>query len=315
MNRPLVSVVALCYNHSRYVVETLESIQQQSYTNVEVIVFDDCSKDNSVAVVESFLQGNNLSWSFIKHQQNRGIAKTLNEAIDLAKGTYIKFIACDDVLLPDCIETLTTALDLQPQEFAMAYADVITIDENSTVFGETPFAERGWLQDADVPSGNLFIQLAQLCFIPATATLIRRQVLQQLQFDEKLYFEDWDMWLRISKQYLIKGLCKPVVKYRIHRSSMYQAKSPAYQDAELRTVKKHIGFNKEADSYLKDFIYKKSISLYMHGGLRPLYWLWQRFLIHKSLKNFFHVLVALGGISYQKKAKWKKRVKQVLSIS
>lgn len=315
MNQPLVSVIALCYNHSRYVVETLESIRQQSYTNIEVIVFDDCSKDNSVAVIEDFIKASEVEWLFIKHKQNRGIAKTLNEAVALAKGGYLKFIACDDVLMPNCIEVLTDTLEMLQEEYAMVYADVITIDENSDEFGQTPFTERGWKSDEDIPSGNLFVQLAQLCFIPATSTLIRRKVLQQLQFDEKLFFEDWDMWLRISKKYLIKGLIEPVVKYRIHRSSMYQGQSPTYQDAELRTVKKHLGFSKEADVYLQAFIYEKSILLYMNGGLRPFYWLWQRFLIRKSLKNFLHVLIAFGGINYQKKAKWTKKLKQVVSIS
>lgn len=312
MSRPLVSVIALSYNHSRYVIQTLESIRLQTYTNLEVIVFDDFSKDNSAALVELFIQQRNLQWKFVKHPVNRGIAKTLNEAVSLANGEYIKFIACDDVLLEDGIESLLNAFVPLSKEYAMVYADVLTVDENGAVFGETPFTERGWLKNEDVPSGSLFVQLAQLCFIPAPSTLMRKDVLQELQFDETLFFEDWDMWLRISKKYFIKGIAKQVVKYRIHRTSMYQAKSPAYRDAELRTVKKHIGFNEEADVYLKDFIYRNSIFLYMHGGLRPLYWLWQRFLIHKSLKNMLHVLTALAGVSYQQKEQWKRRFKLVL---
>ncbi|MEJ8816971.1 glycosyltransferase family 2 protein [Lacibacter sp. H407] len=311
MQVPLVTVTALCYNHSRYVTETLESIRQQDYSNLEVIIIDDCSTDDSVLVIQQWLQQHQLNWEFIPHTVNCGVSKSLNEGSDRASGTYLKVIACDDRLLPHCISTLVGELDPLSAEYAMLYANVETIDENGQLFGSTPFEERNWLTDADVPSGKLFAQLAQLCFIPAASTLIRTSVLQALRFDEELHFEDWDMWLRMSKQYLIKGIATPVVQYRIHRTSMYQQKSPAYQDAELRTAEKHLGFDQEADTYLKEYIYRKSISLYMHGGFRPLYWLWQRFLIKKNGKNLLHVLLALAGISYKKKLKWENRFKGV----
>lgn len=309
---PLVTVVGLCYNHNRYVLETLESIRKQTYPYLQVILVDDCSTDNSVEIVEQFLREQNLTWKFVKHEKNQGIPKSLNEALSIAKGEYVKFIACDDVLLPDCVETLVNAIQPLSKEYAMVYADVLTIDESSKQFGLTPFTERGWQKETDVPSGKLFLELSKLCFIPAVSTLMRTSVLHTLRFDEKLLFEDWDMWLRISKQYLIKGIATPVVQYRIHRASMYQQKSPAYLDAELRTVQKHLGFDVDADVYLKEFIYRNSIRLYMQGGLRPLYWLWKRFLIKKNTKNLLHVLLAVAGISYKQKLAWEKKFSRAL---
>ncbi|MFN4285595.1 MAG: glycosyltransferase family 2 protein [Lacibacter sp.] len=308
----LVTVVALCYNHSRYVVETLESIYYQNYPHLEVFIVDDCSKDDSVALIEKWLQQRRLNWTFIKHVQNQGISKSLNETIDWAKGKYYKAIACDDVLLPHFISTMVERFEQLPEEYAMIYSDVLTINENSEVFGTTPFKERGWDTEEKVPSGKLFDQLAGWCFIPAPGTFLRTRVLQEIRFDESLMLEDWDMWLQIAKRYLIKGIPQAMVQYRIHSASMYQQKSPAYRDHELRTVEKHLGYSKEADVVIKDFIFRSSIQLYVHGGSRPLYWLWRRFVIRPTINNFLHVLLALTGISFEQKEKWRQKWKQAL---
>lgn len=303
---PLVTVVALCYNHEKYVIETVASIVQQQYEPIEFIIIDDASKDASVSVIQNYIQQHNIQCKLIVHEQNMGICKSLNESLQYATGKYYKVIACDDILLPHCIETLVHTLETDIGGSVMAYADVTPINEHGELFGKTPFEERGWLVDSDVPSGNLFVQLAKLCFIPAPSVLMKTAIVRELKFDESLLFEDWDMWLRVAKKYSIKGIAQSVVKYRIHNNSMYISKSPTYRDAELKTAEKHLGENSEADVYLKTFIYENSILLYLHNGLRPLHWLWKRFLIKKSISNFLHVLLALAGIKYQQKEKWRK---------
>jgi glycosyltransferase involved in cell wall biosynthesis len=305
---PLVTVVGLCYNHSRYVIETLESIKQQTYPNLEVILIDDFSKDDSVTVVEQWLKEKQLNWKFIKHSSNKGVTKSLNESLDLAKGKYYKAVACDDVLLPEFITTMVSQFEELTNEYALIYSDVITINDQSEVFGQTPFAERGWDTEEEVPSGKLFDQLAGWCFIPAVGTFMRTKVIKEIKFDEKLMVEDWDMWLEISKRYLIKGILPAMGKYRIHNLSLYQQKSAAYRDHELRTLEKHLGFSKAADEGINNFIYKQSILLYMHNGNRPLHWLWKRFMIKKTFSNFLHVLLAAFNISYKQKEKWLKQM-------
>lgn len=307
VSMPLVTVVALCYNHSRYVVETLESIKQQTYPNIEVILIDDCSNDDSTEVINKWLKDNEISWKFIKHISNKGVTKSLNESLNLATGKFYKAIACDDILLPHFISAMVERFEELPGDYALIYSDVQIINESSEVFGTTPFTERGWDTDEKVPSGKLFDQLAGWCFIPALGTIIRTSVLNELRFDESLMIEDWDMWLRISKKYQIKGLADSMSQYRIHANSVYQQKSPVYRDHELRVVENHLGYSKAADEKINDFIYRQSILLYMHNGNRPLHWLWKRFLIKKTVNNFFHVLFALLSISYKEKEKWKKK--------
>lgn len=308
---PLVTIVALCYNHSRYVIETLNSIAGQIYPNTELIIVDDASKDDSMLQIENWITENNIKCQFIRHKENRGICRSLNETLELAKGKYFKVIACDDVLLPQFVSTMVERFECLPDEYALLYSDVQTIDEHSQVFGSTPFTERNWNTEEKIPSGKLFDLLAGWCFIPAPGTFIRTCVLRAIRFDESLLIEDWDMWLQIAKRYKIKGFYESMVYYRIHRDSMYQQKSPSYQDHELRTAEKHLGYSAVADKAISDFIYNKSMQLYMHGGNRPLHWMWRRFLIKKTASNFLHVLLALLGITYQRKEQWRKKLKQV----
>ena len=302
---PPVTLVGLCYNHNRFVIETLESILQQTYPNLEVLLIDDCSKDDSVNVVEQWLQEQKLNWKFIKHTSNQGITKSLNESLELATGKYYKAVACDDLLMPEFISTMVKCFEELNDDYALIYSDVITINVNSEVFGVSQFAERKWDTVEKIPSGKLFNQLAEYCFIPAVGTFMRTKPLKEIRFDENLLIEDWDMWLQLSKQYLIKGILPAMAKYRIHTASMYQQKSPDFRDHELRIAEKHLGFSKEADEKLNNYIYKQSIFLYMYQGNRPLHWLWKRFLIKKSAKNFLHVLFAIFGITYKQKEKWK----------
>jgi glycosyltransferase involved in cell wall biosynthesis len=291
---PLVTVVALCYNHCRFLTETLTSIRNQNYTNLEVIIVDDFSTDESVRYIEKWLIEEGVSWCFIRHKENVGICKSLNEILDVAKGKYFKIIACDDVLMPDFIRTMVERFEFLSDDFAMIYSDVLTINEYSEVFGTSPFSERGWDTDEKVPSGKLFNQLAGWCFVPAPGTFLRTQVLKEIRFDESLMFEDWDMWLQIAKRYKIDGLAQAMAKYRIHNASMFQQKSPAFRDHELRTLEKHLGHSQVGDEIINNFIYNQSIILYLNNGDRPEYWLKKRFLHRKTIRNLFKYLIAVA---------------------
>jgi glycosyltransferase involved in cell wall biosynthesis len=294
---PLVTIVGLCYNHERYVLETLESIREQSYQHLQVILVDDCSKDNSASIVESWLQKNRLDWTFIRHKQNKGITRSLNETLELAQGKYYKAIACDDVLMPNFISTMVERFELLPEEYAMIYSDVQTINEYSEVFGSTPFTERGWDTEDKVPSGELFDQLAGWCFIPAPGTFLRTHDLQEIRFDESLMLEDWDMWLQIAKQHKIKGIAQAMVQYRIHSTSMFQQKSAAYRDHELRTLEKHLGHSQVGDEKINNYIYRQSIILYLNKGDRSEYWLKKRFLQRKTIKNLLKYIWVIARLN------------------
>jgi glycosyltransferase involved in cell wall biosynthesis len=103
---PLVSIIVITYNSAKYVLETLESAKVQTYLNIEVIVSDDCSMDDTVSVCSKWLEDNKGRFArtqVLTNEENTGIAENCNRGIKAGKGNWIKLIAGDDLLLPNCL--------------------------------------------------------------------------------------------------------------------------------------------------------------------------------------------------------------------
>lgn len=106
-NQPLVSVPVITYNSSKFVLETLESIKAQTYQNIELIISDDCSTDNTVELCKQWVEENQerfVRTQIITSDVNTGVSANGNRGRDACQGEWIKGIAGDDLLMPDCIE-------------------------------------------------------------------------------------------------------------------------------------------------------------------------------------------------------------------
>lgn len=104
---PLVSIVVVTYNSEKYILETLESAKNQTYSPIELIVSDDCSSDSTCELVEQFIRENKAQFSscqLIQTKENTGISGNCNRGIQASNGEWIKIIAGDDVLVETCIE-------------------------------------------------------------------------------------------------------------------------------------------------------------------------------------------------------------------
>lgn len=215
---PLVSMLVICYNQARFVVETLESAKAQTYKNTELIIADDCSTDDSVAVIERWLSEKKIQCTFIRHEKNQGVCKTLNEALSHASGKYISMIASDDLWLPDKIESQVAIMESQPESVGVLYSDTFLMDENGRDLPKT-FHERWNLPENS--QGQVLDALLKNNFIPGLTSFIRRDCYRTVgRYDEDLPWEDWDMWLRIARHYTFAYSAQPSAKYRIHPSSV-----------------------------------------------------------------------------------------------
>ena len=111
-NQPLVTIAVPLYNHQDYIVECLESITKQTYSNIELIVIDDGSLDNSFKVAKSYLENQHFNSNYkITTRPNQGVCKTLNEIIKLAKGKYFTSYASDDIMPKDTIKKFVAFLE------------------------------------------------------------------------------------------------------------------------------------------------------------------------------------------------------------
>lgn len=211
-NTPLVSVVVPSYNHEKYVTETIESIINQTYKNIELIVIDDGSKDKSVEVIKNLIPACEKRFTRFEFRcrENKGLSATLNEGIKLSKGKYFCACASDDMYMPDKIEKQVEFMEANP-EYGMCHSDVIIKDGIQTI--EYKRKTNKELIFEDLLLGNAIFALS---------VMIRNDVFSVVgMFDESLYVEDWDMWLRISnKGYKIGFIEDHLGVYRRHETNI-----------------------------------------------------------------------------------------------
>lgn len=221
---PLVSVVAVCYNHAKYVIETLDSIKNQTYSNIELIIMDDCSTDDSVEVIEDWIANNNYDCKFIAHEENKGICVTLNEALSVIKGVYYQGVACDDILLSHKLENQVNEFSELGEGYAVVYSDAYLIDGNSELcYGN--FIQRYKPQILEVPKGEVYEELILSNYIPAMSVLIKTELVKEIGgYDENLSYEDYDLWLRLAKSYKFYFSEYKSCKYRIHSNNMHTSR-------------------------------------------------------------------------------------------
>ena len=240
---PLVSAIMLCYNQARFAEECLEAIKAQNYPNLELIVNDDASKDDSVAVVEQWLARNPaIPHVFLRNKTNLGICRSLNNAMRQAKGKYISGIAADDVWLPSKLRNQVAFMESLPGKVGLVYSDAMQMDEEGKElplkFLESPGRNRRF---SKMPEGDVQTVLWQANFIAPMTTLIRRECFERVGlYDENLFAEDWDMWLRISRHYEFVYSPEISAKYRMVGTSASNGQFARLLDDICGTCVKHL---------------------------------------------------------------------------
>jgi glycosyltransferase involved in cell wall biosynthesis len=229
---PLVSVLVTSYNHARYVEEALDSLRRQTCRDFEVIITDDASTDGSADVIAAWLARTGYSAQFIRNPDNRGICANRNAALARASGSFVCSLAGDDCYEPERIARQLACFLAQPESVAAVYSDMSVID------AEGRPARRTYLDymlgGAAPPHGDLFARIMAHNFLPAPAMMLRRSAIADVGgYDESLFYEDFDMWLRLSFRFHFTYLAGPLVRYREHESSM--SRSRTYQPLMNKT--------------------------------------------------------------------------------
>jgi len=208
-----VSLVIATFNHARFLADALDSAIAQTVADLEIVVVDDGSTDDTPAVLARY--GRRIR---VIRQPNRGLAAARNTGLGAARGTYVGFLDADDVLMPAKLAQQVAILDRAPV-VGWTYCDV-RIEAAST--GEAVLASARFGYAARQLDGWLFPELIHGNFIPAIAPLIRRTVLDAAGvFDERLTaLEDWDLWLRLSLLAEARYSPAVLVRYRVQPGGM-----------------------------------------------------------------------------------------------
>ncbi len=239
---PLVSILAVSFNHESYCIEALDSILNQTYPNIQLVIVDDCSQDNTVEVIKSWITENDVDCKFITHSENKGTCKTYNEGMSYCKGKYYSTLSCDDILLPGKTSKQVALFEKLGGEYGMLYSDAEMFFEDDADRREGFIAYHR--KDQEKPDGDVFAELLDRNFIPAMSCLIRKDVFDQLGgFDDDLLYEDYDFFLRLSKKYKVKYVDFVSVNYRMHISNLHKKAidMPGYHVAKGKMFLKHFG--------------------------------------------------------------------------
>lgn len=219
---PLVTIIALCYQHERFVEEALSSLLEQTYANIEIIVVDDASTDDSVARIVSFLkQQKNLPFTVqtLFQDKNIGNCAAFNRGLNQAQGKYIIDFATDDLMLPNRIAEQVAYFETLPNDYGVVFTEAEYIDEAGNHLW---FHYRERMRHLrPPPTGEVYANLLARYFISSPTMMVRRQVFDALHgYDEQLSYEDFDFWVRSSRNWKYAYLDQCTTQVRKHPSSM-----------------------------------------------------------------------------------------------
>lgn len=216
MAQPIVSIIIPTYNCAQYIAETITSVLNQSFKDIELIVVDDGSIDSTRDIVASI----NGPIRLIP-QTNAGVCVARNRGISEATGRYICLMDHDDYWFPHKLERQVALLDEQP-EIGVVYSSFILWhrDESNGLFPSAESFDLNHYADDFIPefSGWIYHQFLLDCWMLTSTAMFRAEIFEECgAFDEDLpYSEDWDLWLRISRRYPFIQLRRPSTLYRQH---------------------------------------------------------------------------------------------------
>ncbi len=219
----VISIIVITYNSNRYVLETLESAYRQTYADIELIVSDDCSTDNTFTLCQEWVEAHKdrfVRTLCTQTPHNGGICRNYNHALQHAQGEWIKYIAGDDILLDNCIEGYVRAI--KPDIYFYASAHVrYEVDKNEkyVITSPLPNSEKG-------VRNQVRYTLVGIHAVHGSALFFERNHLVMLGgFDTRYKMsEDYP----ISMKYLTHGYCietidEPLVIWRSHSKSVSHA--------------------------------------------------------------------------------------------
>jgi glycosyltransferase involved in cell wall biosynthesis len=216
--KPLVTVICVCYNHEQFVWEALESVKAQTYPHIELIIVDDGSPDNSASVIHQWVEENQTA-RFIDLKDNHGYCSAFNKAFFYAKGEFYIDLAADDILLPNRIAEGIAGFLAKGERFGVQFSDAEYIDQNSQILRK----HSDKFPHNTIPQGDVYEALIHRYFICSPTMMVRKSILDHLGgYDERLHYEDFDLWISASRQNYFFYLPTVLVQKRLIAGSLGQ---------------------------------------------------------------------------------------------
>lgn len=208
---PLVSIVIPCYNHESYVQDCIQSVIDQTYNDIELIIIDDGSQDDSVEKIKEMIDSCQKRFTRFEFRSrpNKGLSSTLNEALDWCSGKYYSTIASDDQMFPEKTSFQLRYLE-KYQQISAVFGGVELMDKSGLTVGIVRPSKR------DLSFKNIILSNYT---IMAPSQMIRMKAIKSLginPYPSHIKIEDWYMWLKLSEIGVLKNVQEILVRYRVH---------------------------------------------------------------------------------------------------
>ena len=211
VKKPLVSIILNCYNGEKYLKETLLSIKNQTYSNWELIFWDNKSNDNSFKIYTKF-KNQKKKYKYFKSNKFVSLYNARNLAIQKAKGQFISFIDADDVWEKD---KLLKQLELfKDPKVGVVYGNLWLKKENNNKFKKHIKFK--------LPEGYIYKNLIKKYYVGIITAVIRKNIIKTKKVFNSKYniIGDFDLFIKLSRKYKFKAVQEPVATYRLHSNSL-----------------------------------------------------------------------------------------------
>lgn len=208
MNEPLVSIITPVYNAERFLSDTIKSVQNQTYKNWEILLIDDCSKDNSAQIIKEFQKYDNRI-KYIKLKKNSGASVSRNEGIRNAKGRFISFVDSDDIWKPEKLEIQIKYM--LKENLGFTFTSYRYMKENGELTNKI----------AKAPSKINYNGLLKNTIIGCSTVVIDREIVDYFEMPLVRRGQDTATWLQIlRKEKYAYGIEQDLVNYRLVGESL-----------------------------------------------------------------------------------------------
>jgi len=223
---PLVSIITPSFNQGNYIKETIDSVITQDYYNIEYIVVDGGSTDNTINILKSYS-------SRIKYisEKDNGQANAVNKGIEMSKGDIIGWLNSDDIYMPDTIRKIVNFFYNNPA-YDIVYGNAYIIDETGNITGEYP------TEPFD------YNRLADRCYICQPTVFFKRHAIESNGYlDESLHLcLDYELWMRLAKRYKFGYINDVLACSRMYAENKTLSRHDEVYKEAHRILYKHYGY-------------------------------------------------------------------------
>lgn len=312
-----VSVILTSYNYEDYLSEAIESVLNQTFKYFELIIIDDFSVDKSREIIE-YYKDKDERIKIIFHNINQGIAKTLNEGLNVASGKYIAFLNSDDVWSINKLEKQLKKLE--KDDNLIVWTEGTIIDKYSKPIKNQTFTKMYRALNKK-KSGNIFIELLYENFILFSSVIFKRENLDILRFNEKIKFiNDYLFWTELARKYNFYYIKEPLVNLRIHEKNTLRSDfKRLFNDAFFIRNYFLMKHSKDAPKKIVWFLLSRVIELHLNYGdkkkARP--YIYNAFITFPTnLINFYYLYKSIDILNIKIKfiTRWLRILRNYIYI-